>query len=89
MAVIAELDRRGWANKRWVTRKGVVRGGKPFTKTSLHKLLTNVTYIGKVRYKNELHDGEQPALILVGEQGTAAAAQHFITARWRACGTTW
>jgi site-specific DNA recombinase len=63
VAVIAELDRRGWVNKRWVTRKGRVRGGKPFTKTSLHKLLTNVTYIGKVRHKNELHDGEQAALI--------------------------
>jgi site-specific DNA recombinase len=63
VAVIAELNRRGWVNKRWVTRKGQVRGGKPFTKTSLHKLLTNVTYIGKVRYKHELHDGEQKALI--------------------------
>jgi site-specific DNA recombinase len=61
--VVRELDRRGWATKRWVTRKGAVRGGKPFTKTSLHKLLTNVTYIGKVRYKKELHDGEQAALI--------------------------
>jgi site-specific DNA recombinase len=61
--VIAELDRRGWLNKRWVTRKGQQRGGKPFTKTSLHKLLTNVTYIGKVRHKNELHDGEHAALI--------------------------
>ena len=40
-----------------------VRGGKPFTKTSLHKLLTNVTYVGKVRHKTELHDGEQPAIV--------------------------
>lgn len=63
VAVIGELNRRGWVNKRWVTRKGHVRGGKPFTKTSLHKLLSNVTYIGKVRHKNELHDGEQAALI--------------------------
>jgi site-specific DNA recombinase len=63
VAVIVELNRRGWVNKRWVTRKGQIRGGKPFTKTSIHKLLTNVTYIGKVRHKNELHDGEQPALI--------------------------
>jgi site-specific DNA recombinase len=54
--VIKELDRRGWLNKRWTTRKGHERGGKPFTKTSLHKLLTNVAYIGKVRYKDEVHD---------------------------------
>ncbi|HEY7310750.1 MAG TPA: recombinase family protein [Gemmataceae bacterium] len=63
LAVIAELNRRGWVNKRWVTRKGQVRGGKPFTKTSLHKLLTNVTYVGKVRHKHEHHDGEHEALI--------------------------
>jgi site-specific DNA recombinase len=63
LPVVQELARRGWLNKRWVTRKGQVRGGKPFTKTSLHKLLTNVSYAGKVRYKHELHDGEQPALI--------------------------
>jgi site-specific DNA recombinase len=61
--VITELDRRGWLNKRWTTRKGRERGGKPFTKTSLHKLLTNVTYIGKIRYKNELHDGEQVGIV--------------------------
>jgi site-specific DNA recombinase len=61
--VAQELDRRGWVNKRWTTRKGRERGGKPFTKTSLHKLLTNVTYIGKVRYKTEIHNGEQPGLV--------------------------
>jgi site-specific DNA recombinase len=61
--VIKELDRRGWLNKRWTTRKGRERGGKPFTKTSLHKLLTNITYAGKIRYKNEIHDGEHDAIV--------------------------
>jgi site-specific DNA recombinase len=61
--VIEELVRRGWVNKRWTTRKGRERGGRPFTKTSLHHLLTNVVYIGKVRYKNEIHGGEHEALI--------------------------
>ena len=32
-------------------------------KASLHKLLTNVTYIGKVRYKSEVHDGAHAAII--------------------------
>lgn len=49
--------------QRWQTRKGRTRGGRPFTKTSLYRLLTNVIYAGKVRYKDEVHDGEQPALI--------------------------
>ena len=61
--VIGELHRRGWCNKRWTTRKGHDRGGLPFTKTTLHKLLTNPTYAGKIRYKNELHAGEHAAII--------------------------
>jgi site-specific DNA recombinase len=63
LAVIQVLDARGWSNKRWTTRKGVERGGKPFTKKSLHKLLTNVTYVGKLRYKDEVHDGEHAAIV--------------------------
>jgi site-specific DNA recombinase len=63
IATIQELDRRGWLNKRWTTRKGPERGGKQFTKTSLHKLLTNITYLGKLRYKDEIHAGEHAAIV--------------------------
>jgi site-specific DNA recombinase len=60
---VKAIDERGWLNKRWITRKGAERGGKPVDKTSLFKLLTNVVYVGKVRYKSELHDGEHPAIV--------------------------
>jgi site-specific DNA recombinase len=63
LPVVQELARRGWLGKCWQTRHGRPRGGRPFTKTSLYRLLTNVLYAGKVRYKDEIHDGEQPALI--------------------------
>jgi site-specific DNA recombinase len=63
LPVVQELARRGWVGKRWQTRHGRQRGGRPFTKTSLYRLLTNVLYAGKVRYKDEIHVGEQPALI--------------------------
>jgi site-specific DNA recombinase len=63
LPVVQELARRGWVGKRWQTRHGRPRGGRPFTKTSLYRLLTNVIYAGKVRYKDEIHPGEQPALI--------------------------
>jgi site-specific DNA recombinase len=63
LPVVQELARRGWVGKCWQTRHGRHRGGRPFTKTSLYRLLTNVLYAGKVRYKDEVHDGEQPALI--------------------------
>ena len=63
ITTIKELDRRGWVNKRWTTRKGHERGGKQFTKSSLYKLLTNVTYTGKLKYKNEIHNGEHAAIL--------------------------
>jgi site-specific DNA recombinase len=63
LPVVQELACRGWVGKCWQTRQGRQRGGRPFTKTSLYRLLTNVLYVGKVRYKDEIHDGEQPALI--------------------------
>ncbi len=34
-----------------------------FTKTSLHRLLTNITYVGKARYKQEIHAGKHEAII--------------------------
>ena len=61
--VVQELQRCGWVNKRWVTRKGHLRGGTPFTKTSLHQLLTNVTYAGKVKHKQEVYPGEHAAIV--------------------------
>lgn len=63
ITTITELDRRGWVTKRWLTRKGHERGGKQFTKCSLYKLLTNVTYTGKIRYKDEIHEGEHAAIV--------------------------
>jgi site-specific DNA recombinase len=63
LPVVQELARRGWTNKRWTTRKGRQRGGRPFTKTTLHQLLSNVVYAGKVRYKSEVHDGEHAAIV--------------------------
>src|SRR5260370_5801382 len=61
--VIQELARRGWVNKRWVTRKGRVRGGRVFTKTSLYQVLTNVAYVGKVKHKSDVHAGEHAAIV--------------------------
>jgi site-specific DNA recombinase len=63
LPVVRELERRGWRTKVWVTRKGRKMGGQPFVKSNLHKLLTNATYAGKLRYKKELHNGEHPAIV--------------------------
>ena len=63
LPVVKELERRGWLTKQWTTRKGVIRGGRPFDKHALYQLLTNVAYIGKVRYKDEIHAGEHQAIV--------------------------
>jgi site-specific DNA recombinase len=49
LTVVQELNRREWRTKHWITKKGHERGGKPFTKNGLFRLLTNVVYTGKVR----------------------------------------
>ena len=63
LPVVRELVRRGWRTKTWVTRKGRKLGGQPFVKSNLHNLLTNATYAGQLRYKEELHNGEHPAIV--------------------------
>jgi site-specific DNA recombinase len=83
LPVVEELARRGWLTKCWRTRQGQRRGGRPFTKTSLHELLTNVLYIGQVRYRDEVHAGEQPALV---EATTFQRVQALLTAQGRTGG---
>jgi len=61
--VVEELGRRGWHAKRWTTQKGKDRGGKPFNKGSLFRLLTNVTYTGKVAFKGTIYDGEHDGIV--------------------------
>jgi site-specific DNA recombinase len=61
--VVRELDRRGWRTKRWRTRRGRFRGGRAFTRNTLRQLLCNVTYLGHLRYRQEVHPGEQDAIV--------------------------
>jgi len=66
LAVVRELTTRGCRTKRWTTKKGLARGGRPFDKGSLYQLLTNIAYVGKVRYKDEAHAGEHKAIVDAG-----------------------
>ena len=63
LPVVTELERRGWTNKVWTTRAGKRRGGIPFDKCRLYDLLTNVLYVGKVRYHGEVYAGEQEPIV--------------------------
>jgi site-specific DNA recombinase len=63
LPVVQELARRGWTNKAWTSKKGRDLGGRAFSKGTLYQLLSNVLFTGKVRYKQELHDGEHEAIV--------------------------
>jgi len=53
----------GWRTKKYQTAKGTWKGGKEFNKTSLFTLLKNVIYLGKITYKDEIHEGEHDAIV--------------------------
>jgi len=61
--VLEELERREWRMKTWTTRDGVHRGGSRFSKTTLHALLTNVAYSGRVHFEGKLFAGEHERIV--------------------------
>jgi site-specific DNA recombinase len=63
LPVVQELERRGWTNKRWKARSGKECGGGLLDKTSLHRMLVNPLYSGRVKYKRERHAGEHAAIV--------------------------
>jgi len=60
---IRRLDEMGWTTKLWVTKRGREMGGRPFNKSLLFNLLTNVAYLGKVKHKEDVYDGQHDAII--------------------------
>ena len=58
-----EVNRRGIGTKRWTTKAGRVRTGRPMTRADLHRLLHNLTYIGRVRHRGSVYPGEHEAII--------------------------
>lgn len=61
--VKAVLDRDGCRTRITTGPNGQPRGGKLFSKTHLHALLTSPPYAGKITHEGKLYDGQHPALI--------------------------
>lgn len=61
--VVQALLDKGWKTKTWRTRKGKLRGGRAFNKTAAHTLLTNPLYIGKIKHKEEIYEGQHDAIV--------------------------
>ena len=81
--VLKEIAPRGWLNKSSITKSGVKRGGCPFDKASLHTLLTNPIYAGKIRHKELVFDGEHEAIV---ESTTFDAVQKLLKSHSRGKG---
>ncbi len=62
-ATVRRMDELGWLNKVWTTKKGEPRGGKPFYKSTLFGLLTNVVYLGQVRHHDQVFPGQHQAIV--------------------------
>lgn len=62
-AAIREINSRGIVTKRYLTKDGKPRGGEQFEKAKLKRLLKNVIYAGKIKYKDCCYDGEHEAVI--------------------------
>ena len=60
---VKALRALGWKSKKYQTQKGAWRGGAEFDKSILQRMLTNVIYLGKITYKDEIHEGEHDAIV--------------------------
>ena len=82
---VEELNRRGWTMKRWTTQKGREAGGAPFTKNGLNGLLTNPSYIGKVRFREQTYAAEFPGIV---PEEIFERVRQCLRHNSRNCGTT-
>jgi site-specific DNA recombinase len=77
-----EADGLGLRTKRSTTANGAARGGKPFSRGHIYRLLSNPIYIGQIAHRGELYPGQHPALIedqtwtAVRDQVAANASDH-------------
>jgi site-specific DNA recombinase len=58
-----EADSLRLRTKQGKTAHGAERGGKPFSRGHLYRLLSNPIYIGQIAHKGELYPGQHPPLI--------------------------
>jgi DNA invertase Pin-like site-specific DNA recombinase len=61
--VLATSHERSWTHKVRSASAVTPHIGKPFSKASLERLLSNPLYIGRVGYQGETHPGEQASIV--------------------------
>jgi len=63
LAVVQEVNARGWKRKSWFTQAGVRRTGARFEKVYLQRMLINPLYIGQVTLLGEVYPGLHDAIV--------------------------
>lgn len=63
VALVEEVQKRGWRTKGTRSAAGELVPGKLYDKHSLGHLLRNYLYIGKVFFKGTVYDGVQPRIV--------------------------
>ncbi len=58
-----DLDQRRIVSGTKVSKNGKQRGGKPFSRGALYRLLSNPIYLGEIRHKHERHPGQHEAIV--------------------------
>lgn len=61
--VVQHLQAAGHRKPTFTSRRGLQRGGKPFNKMDVIRVLTNPTYLGKVEHKGKLYDGRHQPVV--------------------------
>lgn len=61
--LIKDLANRGIKTKRWRTQAGQARGGRPFDRNALYKVLNNRVYIGELFYDDAWHTSDHEAIV--------------------------
>ncbi len=62
-AVVMELARRGWRTPARVTRRTGSSGGQAFSRGHVYRILSNRIYIGQIVHKDEVFEGQHPAIV--------------------------
>ena len=62
-SALTAISAAGFRTKTWASRGGRVHPGKPFTRASLVRLLSNVLYTGAVLHKGERYQGEHAPIV--------------------------
>jgi site-specific DNA recombinase len=62
-ATAMELHEKGYRLKTWTTKAGRTRGGEKFHKTNVSRMLNDPVYVGKVKYKSGVYDGQHQGIV--------------------------